>query len=302
MRHRSPVARSHTVAIVVPLSSRPELLPEEEVSMRHLCHFLAKYDKYLVVPSRTAIHRDGFEVVHFPRNFFGSSAAHNRLLMWPPFYRAFENYEYILMYHLDSLVFSDELSRWCRAGVDYIGAPWLPCDDTPWVKEAKVGNGGFALMKVESMLNVLRNRRRTRPSSFWADVALSNETLCRPVFRLLAALPRAAARSTAIDRLLKRWDQAQNPAIHGRNNDLFWSFDAARFLPTFRVATVEQGLRFAFEAAPRLCFELNQRQLPFGCHAWTKFDRSFWEPHLLPPTDAAGRARATNKTSERTRL
>jgi len=44
---------------------------------------------------------------------------------------------------------------------------------------------------------------------------------------------------------------------------------------------VEEGLRFAFEGAPRMCFELNQQKLPFGCHAWAKFDRSFWEPYLI---------------------
>jgi hypothetical protein len=33
--------------------------------------------------------------------------------------------------------------------------------------------------------------------------------------------------------------------------------------------------------APRLCFELNGRKLPFGCHAWQRYDRGFWEPYLL---------------------
>jgi hypothetical protein len=73
----------------------------------------------------------------------------------------------------------------------------------------------------------------------------------------------------------------EKPDIHGRNNDFFWSFEAVGFFPDFKVAPVNDGLEFAFEAAPRMCFEMNRRKLPFGCHAWTKFDRSFWEPHLL---------------------
>jgi hypothetical protein len=40
-------------------------------------------------------------------------------------------------------------------------------------------------------------------------------------------------------------------------------------------------LRFAFEAAPRQCLEMNQGRLPFGCHAWGRYDREFWTPHLL---------------------
>ena len=111
------------VAIVVPLSSRPELRPEEELSLRHLCHFLGQYDKFLVAPEPSTFSRAGFRTLQFPRKYFGSVAAHNQLLMWPGFYRTFANYQYILIYHLDSLVFSDDLIRWCDAGWDYIGAP-----------------------------------------------------------------------------------------------------------------------------------------------------------------------------------
>jgi hypothetical protein len=68
----------------------------------------------------------------------------------------------------------------------------------------------------------------------------------------------------------------------GGNEDHFWSDEAVKYFPDFKVASIEEGLRFAFEVAPRLCFEMNNRTLPFGCHAWYKFDRTFWEPYLLP--------------------
>src|SRR5688572_14092413 len=92
---------SSSVAIVVPMSLRPGLLPDEEVSIRHLCHYLAPYDKYLVASDGTGVQHDGFRIVTFPRVFFGSVAAHNRLLLSPSFYRAFRRYEYILVHHLD---------------------------------------------------------------------------------------------------------------------------------------------------------------------------------------------------------
>ena len=38
------------VAIVVALSNRAYLTPEEEISLKHLRHFLGRYDKYLVMP------------------------------------------------------------------------------------------------------------------------------------------------------------------------------------------------------------------------------------------------------------
>jgi hypothetical protein len=272
---------STTVAIVVPLSTRTELLPEEEVSLCHLLHFLSGYDKYFVAPPGGFIPHDGFNVVHFHPKFFGSAAAHNQLLMWPGFYRAFENYKYILIYHLDSLVLSDKMPQWCQAGFDYIGAPWLPCSDTPWVKEPRVGNGGFTLMKVESVLKVLHNRYRKEPPSYWLDMLVRNSARLRLLFRILERLQPLFPRSRLINRPLEELRKSEKPDIHGCNNDYFWSFQAAKYFPEFKVATVEEGLRFAFEAAPRRCFELTGGQMPFGCHAWTKFDRGFWEPHLL---------------------
>jgi hypothetical protein len=40
-------------------------------------------------------------------------------------------------------------------------------------------------------------------------------------------------------------------------------------------------MRFAFEAEPRKCFERIGSRMPFGAHRWQKFDRAFYEPHLL---------------------
>jgi hypothetical protein len=285
MRTITPASRR--VAIIVPLSSRPDLTPEEELSMRHLSHFLGTYDKYLVAPPGLSIERKGFKLVHFPAKFFGSAAAHNQLLMWPRFYRAFQKYEYILIYHLDSLVLSDEIIRWCDAGFDYIGAPWLPCGDTPWVKEARVGNGGFTLMKVANVLRVLYNRYKKEPAAYCSDLMMRNRKRFRPLFRLLEKLQPSFPNSKFINRPLYDLRKSERPDIHGCNNDYFWSFEAPRYLPEFKIASVEEGLRFAFEAAPRNCFEMNGRRLPFGCHAWTKFDRTFWEPYLLKSATGA---------------
>ncbi len=272
---------SKTVAIVIPFYARTNFLPEEELSLRQLCHFLGRYDKFLIAPFGSGVQREGFEVIQMPRKFFGSPAAASRLTMWPHFYRAFQDYEYILIHHVDSVVLSDDLASWCDAGWDYIGPPWLPCADTPWVKEPAVGNGGFTLMKVESALQVFHNRHRQSPATFWLDILTRNGVRLRPLFRMAERARAVVSRSRILNRALTEWQISENPNIHGANNDFFWSFHAVNYLPTFKVASVEEGLRFGFEAAPRMCFELNKQRLPFGGHAWAKFDRSFWEPHLL---------------------
>ena len=61
------------------------------------------------------------------------------------------------------------------------------------------------------------------------------------------------------------------------HEDLFWaSMDSERF----RVAPIDVALAFAFEQDVRQCFKMNQNRLPFGCHAWEKYDFEFWKPVL----------------------
>jgi hypothetical protein len=76
-----------------------------------------------------------------------------------------------------------------------------------------------------------------------------------------------------------RW-AAKKSSPHS-NEDYFWSFAATKYDTGFRIASVEEALRFSFEVVPRQCFEMNNRQLPFGCHGWAKYDLEFWKPYLL---------------------
>ena len=60
LRLKTPVLNEPTklVAIVVPLSKRPTLTPDEQISLRHVTHYFSRYDKYLVAP--TTPERPGF--------------------------------------------------------------------------------------------------------------------------------------------------------------------------------------------------------------------------------------------------
>lgn len=278
-RRRRPAAK--LVAVVVPMANRSELLPDEEISLRHLRRFLGGYDKFLVVPPGMDTMIEGFDLIRFPARFFGSAAAHNRLLGSPGFYNQFLDYEYVFFYHLDSLAFSDQLADWCRAGWDYIGPPFMKCEATPWVKEPRVGNGGFTLLRVESALQVIHNRHRQQPSTFWLDLFTRRGQQLLPVIKCLERMQTRFPGSRLIRRLVDEWQWSENPSANNRNNDMFWSDQARRYLPQFKVATFEEGLRFAFEAAPRKCLEINGGRMPFGCHAWSRYDREFWSSHLL---------------------
>lgn len=263
---------SAAVAVAVTLSDRETLTSDEEISLRHVVRFLGRYDRYFVAPHGLRVPRRDFPVKRFSRRFFGSAAAHGRFTLSPVFYRAFERYKYVLLYHLDALVLSDRLEEWCATDLDYVGPPWLNCEDSPWVTVNRVGTGGFSLRKIDSFLRVIYSPRLTEdPSAYWA--------------RFAASKPRHVQYANFWRKYLKRL-----PIFNGarwkirrwrRHEDFFWADEAVHYCPEFRVASFEEGLRFGFEVAPRLCFELNGRQLPFGAHAWPRYDRTFWEPYLL---------------------
>ena len=272
---------SKSVAILVLLSTRPTLTEDEKISVRHLEHYLGKYDRYLVGPPDSPIRLEGFRIKSFPGKFFGSVTAINHIMYAPLFFKAFEDYRYIFVYHLDSLVFSDQMEKWCKTDLDYIGAPWMQCPDYPWVTKPRVGNTGFGMMKVESALKVLYNRYRQDPGTYWLDMFTRNSQRVRPIVQLLRKLQPLFPRSKIVNSPVFEWDIMQDPGPNSRMSDLFWSDKAVSYLPEYKVASLEQGLEFAFEGGPRTCFEMNGGKMPFGCHAWARYDRSFWEPHLL---------------------
>jgi hypothetical protein len=241
---------SKLVAVLVPLSTRPELTPDEQISLRHLRHYLGGYDKYMVLPQSLDVQYDDFQLQRFDDSFFGSVRAHNRLLVSPHFYKTFSDYEYIFIHHLDSIVLSDRLSQWCEQGWDFIAPPWIKYEGAPYEGlgiDNHCGNGGFSLRQVQSLLRVLRSLNCPRPT--------------------LEYIYRITGRRKRIE--------------DKRGEDVFWGTVAAQINPAFRVAPFKEALKYAFECNPRLCLETNNGQLPFGGHAWPRYDHAFWETHLL---------------------
>ena len=271
------------VAVVVPMHNRSELTRDEQISFAHLTHYLKPYDKYLVVPESLNVALPGCDLKRFGNEYFGSVTSNTRLLLSERFYASFSKYQYILIYHLDALVFSDQLSAWCDTELDYIGPPWIPCSDSPWVKESRVGNGGLSLRKIDSFLKVFRSDVYwMEPDEYWQKQSVGMSAYLR-----LMNLPRKfAKRLSYLNNARREMAQWHLRPDGTKNEDHFWSDRAKHYVPEFKVASVEVGLRFAFEVAPRLCYDMNHGQLPFGCHAWPRYDRAFWEPYLLTPQSA----------------
>lgn len=63
-----------------------------------------------------------------------------------------------------------------------------------------------------------------------------------------------------------------------KNEDIIWTL----FVP-FKRPNCTSALAFAFEMEPKKSFELTKQQLPFGCHAWEKYQPEFWIPFIPIP-------------------
>lgn len=274
----------NSVAIVVPLSLRTYLTLEEQLSLQHLVHYLGEYDKYFIAPERGGVNYEGFMVKRFSNKFFGSALAHDSLMLSRSFYASFSDYDYILDYHLDALVFSNQLAEWCATGLDYIGAPWIKCQHSPWVETPRVGNGGFSLRKVESFLRVFDSIVPSEvPVEYWENT-YSKLALYQRALNFPKKYLKHIRCFNNVSWELRQRRRLMTGARPGE--ELFWADRACHYFPGFKVASFDQGLRFAFEVEPRKCFEMNGLKLPFGCHAWARYDREFWQPYLLAPLSA----------------
>ena len=196
----------------------------------------------------------GFEI--FDTKYFSNIQGYNSLLISSIFYERFINYKFILIYQLDSYIFSDNLIYWCRLKYDYIGAPWI---NLPWLNNTKnnlkneilsnrnfferillkiswiskrfvqgnqldVGNGGFSLRNVVACYN--------------ASLKLNAESLWKG------------------------------------NEDIFWGMYVPLILK-FKIPTNKTALKFSFDANPKIAYKISSEKLPMGCHSWYRTDHPY---------------------------
>lgn len=269
------VSGSSRVSVVTPIY-KPSLDQDEALALAHNLKTLDQSPWILIHPPSN---RSLIEVImrQYPNilitsieleaHHFDSIESYNKMLLSSFFYRQFEPYTHILIAQLDTLIFANQLSDWIALGYAYLGSPWYLGIDNPkqplqWLGG---GNGGLSLRHVQASLNILaRPRWLYRAIRRYEHQSLPGEWL------------RAELR--ALRQLLERSNGTSNtPRMY---EDLFWSFIAPRLNPAFSVAPPEIAIDFAWELHPRDQYQRRGR-LPFGCHAWQRYDRTFWMDILM---------------------
>lgn len=252
-------------AVLIPYYKN-NLTAEERVSVKYLNKYLKKYDKFLVAPEslRKITNLKNAKVERFPSQYFLSTKTYSQLLSQSFFYERFINYEYILIYQLDALVLKDELRAWCDKGYDYIGAPLFNSRIGELTSDNPTGgNGGLSLRKVSTAIKVIKS----------AEISASRTAKNIWIRRFWFIQGLILGKNRRV------WLNAP-PADYPFNEDGFWSFEAKKYYKKFKVAPFKDAVRFAFERFPEKCFELNKKQLPFGCHAWSKYNPEFWKKYI----------------------
>jgi hypothetical protein len=259
------------VVIVIPIHS-PSPSAYELISFRQCFAILGNHPIVVLSPEgmSVATYREvvaDFNVLTIDPKWQANVLSYNKLKTSRFFYSLFKEYLFLLTYELDAFVFKDELLYWCDKNFDYIGAPWFENynEDNPKAKLIGVGNSGFSLRNVQSARKILQSIYYKNPLEYEVDLI----TLCKA--RLKSPL------RWLMNQFGENYTVQKNFHYH---EDVFFSEIAPAYNKDYRVAPIEEAKKFSFELNPRLLYNLNNNELPMGCHAWWRYGFDFWKPHV----------------------
>lgn len=259
-----------SVTVVIPVYN-DNLTPNEAISLKQGLKVLNKYKITFILPKRMKNGKFHYKYgKKYSFNFFNSEnfkslKTYNYMLLSSWFYKSFLEFDYILIYQLDAFVFKDDLNYWINRDFSYIGAPIFrnnkKLDDK--IELLGIGNGGFSLRKVKDFLKVLNSNKRRR--SF--KKCLEDYKNMNLRFYWFFAI-------NAYYKGLKFKNIKENKII---NEDILF-LEAGKRFSFFKIPEFKDAINFSFEMDPKKLYILNNENLPFGCHAWWKYDLQFYRP------------------------
>lgn len=264
-----------SVCIVVPIyKTSPS--SSELASFRQVLKVLAKYDLFIytyegldlsIYYSEAEKLNKSINVEYFNRDFFSSIKGYNRLCLTIDFYKRVSSFKYMLIYQLDAWVFRDELEFWCNRGYDYVGAPFFTNfgSHEDGNKLWAVGNGGFSLRRISYVMGIL---------SYKFPINLKVE-LNKGFNEFIKSCLKIIGFHNTMQWYIKH-------VSNNINEDYFISIylgaisnKRKRFLP--HLPSPFDAAAFSFEQSPSYLYKLIGEKLPFGCHAFEKYEYlTFW--------------------------
>lgn len=260
------------------ISHKEQLSSVEVQSLQQCFRLLPSVDTYIITKKSNRL--DAYQQLSDSLKFYlvedehlNTYEAFNAFKQSASLYKDFLQYDYVLFYELDAWIFSDQLDYWMNQGYAYVAPPWFSslneCD--PNATFIGVGNGGFSLRHVAKTYSLLKRVKQVRTlNKFWKQSGINK----------LWAFDKFLLRFNFYFKIAKFWELPYILDEALLQEDVFICYRAASFFSDYPIATPEVALQFGFEVNPAVLYERNHRQLPFGCHAWQKYDPDFWKPFI----------------------
>jgi hypothetical protein len=231
-------------AVLIPIYKN-QLDEDELFSVKTSLSNLQGHDIYWVAPAGLdlSFYNENFGAItaqYFDADYFKNIAGYNKLLTSPFFYETFIKYDFSLICQPDAIVLKPELNDWLEKPYDYIGAPWP---------------NGYSLK--------IQTKKIPIPEGITCTAFVGNGGL---------SLRRNQA---CIDLLNEFDDLAELWGTQGHAEDLFFAF-AHNLSRNFSVPNLMSAATFAHDIDPEYLYKLTGQQIPFGVHAWSKYNRSHW--------------------------
>lgn len=261
--------------IVIP-THKPLPTSEEQKSFINTIQTLSKWPIRVVLPSGISgleyqrLARDvGIEIdtLNLRPGFMGSIENYNKMALSPDFYKLFIKFENILIVHLDSWIFRDELNYWLEQGYEYVGAPlFLPRGDKTKdvfsLMSPQGGNGGLSLRNVSKHIELTeRLKIKLNTTLVIKGVMFLSRNKQFHFVKIFVKSIFSALRSASKFR-------SKNSVYEDAMISIYFSL----LDRTFRVAPPEKAIGFALEVNAEEILEYHSRlSTPFGLHGYDKY-------------------------------
>lgn len=265
--------------IVIPVY-KEEIEPDEISSLKNTLKILSNYDVKIVCPESLNIQKYSdifdFDFIKLDDRHFVDDYAYSRLLLTDYFYRFFEDYEYMLICQTDAWVFENKLEDWCNKGYDYIGAPWfeeygIATEDSKMLEYA--GNGGFCLRKIKTFVDILSNAQNSNKKlrNFMQVYTKGGNVSPWQIYKIPKSILRYFAKENVLSYAIKNLNLHEDNVIVNNLRLLY---------PQMNVAKAVDAKYFSMEVNARRLYKETGNTLPFGCHAFKRYDWDFWKEFI----------------------
>ena len=251
-----------SIVIVIPVY-KSSINTNERICLEQALKILSGYTISFMVPENLSFQPsqlipgnatlEKVQLVKFADKWFSSTREYSKLLVTREFYQAFDQYDFMLLYQLDAYVFYDSLQEWASKGFDYIGAPWTK-EHEQWFFESMYRGKFKIILPFMRFINKVFFGKK--------DYAIGNGGLS------LRNIKKSLKILRIFSFIAKRWTI---------NEDIFWCMAVPILYPFFKVPNKIEAFNFSFECNCQELFEMNENKLPFGCHAWEKYEPEFWK-------------------------